>query len=86
MRRLDVSEPFDLHAHREGFKLLRQGGETLSLANRDDYACPACGRVFDRLLVAERDTVRFDSPPTSPICLARTPTQLLVLTHAADEG
>ncbi|MFB6078849.1 MAG: flagella cluster protein [Halarchaeum sp.] len=81
MARIALDEPFDLHAHREGFKLIRQGGETLSLANRDDYECPACGRVFERLFVAERETVTFGSAPDGPVCLARTPTQLLVCTH-----
>ena len=86
MPRIDVSETFDVHAHREGFKLLRQGGDSWHLSNRADYACPACGRTFDRLFVGERPTVRFDDPPSSPFCLARTPTQLLVLTHPADDG
>ncbi|AKH98349.1 DUF7385 family protein [Halanaeroarchaeum sulfurireducens] len=81
MADLDVSEGFDLHEHRESFKLLRQGADSTHLENREDLECPACGAVFDRLFVTERETVTFSSSPEGPICLVRAPDQLLVLTH-----
>lgn len=81
---LDLEGGFDVHAHRHGLKLLKQDVDTWELANRRPYACPACGRAFDRLFVTEEATVTFGSPPASPICLARTDDQLLVLTHPTD--
>lgn len=81
MSRLDVADGFDVHAHREGFKLLKQDGDSMHLENHADFECPACGEVFDRLFVSERDEVTFSSSPNGPICLVRTPSQFLVMTH-----
>ncbi|MFB6132634.1 MAG: flagella cluster protein [Halanaeroarchaeum sp.] len=81
MAELDVSEGFDLHEHREQFKLLRQDDDAVHVENRGDLECPACGSVFDRLFATGRDQVTFNGAPSGPMCLVRTPEQLLVLTH-----
>lgn len=80
MERFDVSDGFDVHDYRHGLKLLEETRETMSLVNREDFACPACGEVFDRLFVSER---RENSLGTldSPICVVRTGEQVLVLSH-----
>ena len=80
MEQLDVEEGFDVHEYRHGLKLLREDRETMHLANREGFACPACGRPFEKLLVSEKRTHTFTSPP-GPFCLARTDEQLLLLTH-----
>lgn len=67
-------------------KLLRQGADSWRLENRAPSACPACGRAFDRLFVSEAPPVTFGSPPASPICLARTDAQPLLMTHPEDGG
>lgn len=51
------------------------------LENRENCVCPACGQPFDRLFVSEKDNVSFNSAPNGPVCLVRTSTQLLVVTH-----
>jgi len=79
--RLDVSDGFDVHDYRAGLKLRTQDGDSMHLENREGYACPACGRPFDRLFVSSDDRVTFGNPPDSPFCLARTDEQLLLLTH-----
>ncbi len=84
MERLDIDDGFDLHAHREGLKLLKQDADTWQLQNRDTFACPACRRPFDRLYVTEDHTATFSSAPNCPICIARTPEQLLLFTHPTD--
>ena len=81
MGQLDVEDGFDIHEHRASFKLLRQDGDAIHLENRGDLECPACGQIFDRLFVTENDDVTFESAPNGPMCLARTPDQLLVMTH-----
>lgn len=78
---LRVDDGFDVHDYREGLKVLKQDRETMYLANRAGYECPACGRAFERLFVSTEPTVTFGSAPGAPVCLARTPSQLLVLTH-----
>lgn len=80
MKELDVSTGFDLHEHREGFKLLKQDRETTAVANRADFACPACGEVFDRLFVSEKRANSFGDPG-APFCTVRTEDQLLLFTH-----
>ncbi|WP_136687935.1 DUF7385 family protein [Halorhabdus amylolytica] len=80
MERLKVQEGFDVHEYRHGLKLLKEDRETMRLANRDGFACPACGREFEKLLVSEKRTHTFNSPP-GPFCLVRTDEQLLLLTH-----
>jgi len=52
----------------------------MTLANRDGFACPACGEAFERLFISERRTNSFGDPG-SAFCLARTDEALLVLTH-----
>ena len=80
MDRLDVSDGFDVHDYRRGLKLLREDRGTMTLANRDGFACPACGKAFDRLFVSEKRTNTFGDPG-SPFCLARTDEKLLLMTH-----
>jgi hypothetical protein len=80
MEHLDVSDGFDVHDYRHGLKLLTQDRDTMTLENRADFACPACGEAFDRLFVSEKRTNTFGDPGR-PFCLARTDAKLLVLTH-----
>lgn len=80
MSDLDVTGEFDVHEYREGFKLLKETRETMHLENRAEFACPACGKPFERLFVSEKRTNTFQSPP-GPFCLARTPSQTLLFTH-----
>lgn len=80
MDELDISDGFDVHEYRHGLKLLREDRETMHLANRDGFGCPACGKPFDRLFVSEAATHSFGKPD-APFCLARTDEKLLVLTH-----
>ena len=80
MSELDVSEEFDVHEYREGFKLLRETRETMQLANRAGFACPACDRPFEKLFVTEKRANTFQSPP-GPFCLVRTERQILLFTH-----
>ena len=80
MEQLSVGRRFDVHDHRHGLKLLEQDGDTMHLANRHDYACPACEKPFDRLLVSEKRHNTFGTP-SGPFCLTRTEDQLLLLTH-----
>ena len=81
MARLDLADGFDVHDYRAKLKLLRQDARSMTLANREDLACPACDRPFERLFVTEDDEVTFGSAPSGPVCLARTDERLLVLTH-----
>lgn len=81
MTTLDIEDGFDVHDHREGLKLRTQSSDTIRLENRSGFECPACERPFDELLVVERDRISFNSAPNDPLCLVRTPDQLLVLTH-----
>ena len=80
MDQLDISGSFDVHDYRHGLKLLEQDRETMTLANRAGFGCPACETAFDRLFVTEHSTASFDDPGTA-FCLARTEDALLVLTH-----
>lgn len=81
MGELDVVGGFDVHEYRSKLKLLRQDGHSMHLENREGVECPACGAPFDRLFVTEQEEVTFNSAPNGPMCLVRTPEQLLVLTH-----
>ena len=81
MASLAVDEDFDIHDYRHGLKLLQQGGDTLTFQNREGYDCPACGRPFSRLLLAQTDELSFRTAPSGPICIVRTPEEFLVLTH-----
>ncbi|WP_340098293.1 DUF7385 family protein [Salinibaculum salinum] len=81
MEQLDISEGFDMHDYRHGLKLLTDDRETRQLANPDDeFACPACGKSFEKLFVSEKRTNSFGNPGTA-FCLARTDEKLLLLTH-----
>ena len=80
MERLDVSDGFDVHEYRHGLKLLKQDRETMRLANRDGFGCPACGEPFDRLLVSEKRENTFGKPDAR-FCVVRTDQRLLLLTH-----
>jgi hypothetical protein len=80
MIQLDVTDGFDVHEYRHGLKLLKEDREQMHLANRNDFACPACGKPFDRLLVSEKRENTFGSPD-GPFCVVRTDGQLLLLTH-----
>jgi hypothetical protein len=81
MEPLDVSDGFDVHDYRHGLKLLKQADESMYLANREGFACPACGREFDRLFVSTDAEVTFADPPDAAFCLVRAPERLLLLTH-----
>jgi hypothetical protein len=81
MSTLGVDDGFDVHEYRSSLKLVRQDDASMTLENRDDLACPACERPFERLFVTEDPTVTFSSAPNGPICVARTDDQTLVLTH-----
>ncbi|WP_246308191.1 DUF7385 family protein [Halorarum salinum] len=78
---MDLSDGFDVHDYRAKLKLLRQDAGSMTLENREDLACPACDRPFERLFVTDDDRATFGSAPDGPICLARTAERLLVLTH-----
>jgi hypothetical protein len=80
MEQLDVSDGFDVHDYRHGLKLLKQDRGTMTLENRNDFACPACGDVFERLFISEERTNSFGDPGR-PFCLVRTDEKLLVVTH-----
>jgi len=80
MDQLDPTEDFDVHEYRHALKLLKDDRETMHLANRDGLACPACGKEFEKLMVSEKRTHSFRSPP-GPFCVVRTDEQLLLLTH-----
>lgn len=81
MTELDIDGGFDVHEYREGLKLLGQSSDSMRLENRADYRCPACQQPFEELLVLERDRISFNSAPNGPICLARAPDRMLILTH-----
>jgi hypothetical protein len=80
MTTLDVADGFDVHDYRHGLKLVREDRQTMHLENRDDFACPACGKVFEKLLVSEKRTNTFGNPG-SPFCVVRTDDRILLLTH-----
>jgi len=80
METLAVEDGFDVHDYRHGLKLLKEDRETMHLANREEFACPACGAAFERLFVTERRTTTFGDPG-GPFCLVRTDDELLLLTH-----
>ncbi len=80
MEHIDVSDGFDVHEYRHGLKLLREDRETIHLENRAEFACPACGKPFEELLVTEKRTNTFGNPG-GPFCLARTDDQMLLFTH-----
>jgi len=80
MEPLEVDGHFDYHDYRHGLKLLKEDRETSHLANRDDFACPACGEVFEKLFVSERRENTFGDPG-NPFCVVRTDDQILLLTH-----
>jgi len=81
METLDVSDGFDVHEYRHGLKLIQEERGTMHLENRQrDFACPACGKPFEKLFVSEKQTNSFGNPGTA-FCLARTDGKLLLLTH-----
>ncbi|MHB9286561.1 flagella cluster protein [Halobacteriales archaeon Cl-PHB] len=80
METLDVAEGFDVHDYRHGLKLLQEDRGTIHLANRNDFACPACGKPFEKLFVTEKRENTFGDPG-SPFCIVRADDQLLLLTH-----
>jgi len=80
MEPLDVDGHFDYHDYREGLKLLREDRETTHLANRADFACPACDKGFEKLFVSERRENTFGDPGTA-FCVVRTDDQILLFTH-----
>ena len=80
MEQIDVSDGFDVHEYRHGLKLLREDRGTTHLENRDGFACPACGKPFEELLVIERQTTSLGNPD-APFCLARTEDEMLLFVH-----
>lgn len=81
MELIDVTNGFNVHEYRTKLKLLTQSADSMRLENKDRLGCPACDRPFEELLVLERDQISFSSAPNGPLCLVKTPDQLLVLTH-----
>ncbi|MFW6017954.1 MAG: DUF7385 family protein [Halapricum sp.] len=84
MPRLDVTDGFDVHEYRDGFKLLKETRETMHLANRAGFDCPACGKPFEKLYASEKRMQSFQSPP-GPFCLVRTDDRILLFTHGTRE-
>ncbi len=81
MEQLDLSNGFDVHEYRHGLKLIQETRETMQLENRSgEFACPACGKRFEKLFVSEKRVNSFGNPGTS-FCIARADDQLLLLTH-----
>jgi transposase len=81
MEELDVSDGFDMHDYRHGLKLIQENRRTKQLENRaNEFACPACGKAFDRLFVTEKRENTFGDPG-SPFCIVRAGEQVLLLTH-----
>lgn len=80
MEELDVSSGFSVHDYRHGLKLIKEDRGTMHLENRDGFACPACGKPFEKLFVSERRENTFGDPG-NPICIVRTEGTLLLLTH-----
>jgi hypothetical protein len=80
MPELDVSDGFDVHEYREGFKLLEETRETMQLRNKADFTCPACGKPFEKLFASGKRANSFQSPP-GPFCVYRTDERLLLFTH-----
>jgi len=81
MEQLELSDGFDMHDYRHGLKLLKEDVRTKQLANPDDrFACPACGKPFDRLFVTEERATSFGKPDTA-FCITHTDEKLLLLTH-----
>lgn len=80
MDRIDVTDGFDVHDYREALKLLSQDRERTVFENRESLGCPACGEIFDRLVVTAARTASLGDPP-GPVCLARTDEELLVVVH-----
>jgi hypothetical protein len=81
MEKLDVEDGFDVHEYRHGLKLIREDRQTMQLENRQhDFACPACGKPFEKLFISEKRTNTFDNPGV-PFCVARTDEEILLLTH-----
>lgn len=81
MDTLDVEDGFSVHEHRSGLKLLEQGRTTMTFENREPYACPVCGELFERLLVAADGEHAFQSGFPDPVCLVATEGTLVVATH-----
>lgn len=82
MEELDVAGGFAVHEYRHGLKLITEQRETMQLENREGFACPACGKPFERLFVSERRENTFGNPG-QPVCVVRTDETLLLLTHEA---
>jgi formamidopyrimidine-DNA glycosylase len=80
MEELDVSGGFSIHDYRHGLKLIEEDRGTTHVANREGFACPACGKPFEKLFVSERRENTFGNPGTA-ICIVRTDEELLLLTH-----
>jgi len=79
--RLEPTDDFSIHQYRSKLKLLADNGDRRVLENRDGLRCPSCGEPFQRLVVIRTQTMRFETPPDGPFCLARAGEKLLVVTH-----
>ncbi|MDS0299126.1 flagella cluster protein [Halogeometricum sp. S1BR25-6] len=76
-----MADRFDQHAVRHRMKLLRDDGDVTLYENRDGVPCPACGDVFDRLLLTERGAHSFDVGEHATFCVAHEDERLVVCTH-----
>jgi hypothetical protein len=77
---VDVESAVDVYDYRYGLKLLKEDRGTMHLANRERFACPACGDPFEKLFVSQLRENTFGDPGR-PFCVVRTDEQILLLTH-----
>lgn len=76
-----MADGFDPRSRRHELKLVRESSERALYENRDGVACPACDRVFERLLASERRAERLSPDPGAEFCVVREPDRTLVFTH-----
>lgn len=69
---------FDVHAHRERLKLLKDDGSTSLWAGRG-LDCPVCGAAVGRLFVTEERAHSF--PGGAAFCVVNEPGRVLLFTH-----
>lgn len=77
----DGDGPIDIHAHRHGLKLHKETRETSHWENKNDYACPACGKAFEHLFVTEKRHNSFSPSSSRPFCLRRERDRILLFRH-----
>jgi hypothetical protein len=73
--------PIDIHEYRHGLKLHTETRETSQWENKRGYGCPACGEVFDRLLVTGKRHNSFSPSTADPFCIRRESDRLFLFRH-----